>query len=450
MAKRKTHLEYVLELKKDRDNITVIDEYINARTAIGHKCQIHNIKLSEKPYLVLKFGLPCCEERKRINWSTESWISESKKLYGKKFDYQNSNYIDSKKKIDLICPTHGSIKVNPGSHLKENLIKSGNINLGCPKCNQNEAKKVFTRSFFFEDKQEKICATCLLRKHINNFHKNKLREDGYSIYCKQCKKLKAKASNDKVKIQKIEKFKKDNPGVLINPKKNFTLRKSFYFPETNEKICYKCKEKKSVTNFYISNKTDDGFDTYCKECHLLTQQNFYKKKYTSIENRTKEFLKNAKNNATKRKQVCSINKRDLLTIWKLQNKKCFYSGLEMFLKPNDDLSVSLDRKDPNLGYIKNNIVFTINSINRIKSNYDIETFLEFCKVITLHRNNSYISKKAKIFDILNNVIIRSREKDKLNLENRFNIQPHDLENAEISRFSPKSKKSFYFPETNEK
>mgnify|MGYP000880300886 CR=1 FL=1 len=70
-------------------------------------------------------GCPKC--RGRYSPTTEEWIEKARKVHGDKYDYYNSNYVDSKTKVCIICsnPEHGEYWQMPSVHL------SGK---GCPKC----------------------------------------------------------------------------------------------------------------------------------------------------------------------------------------------------------------------------------------------------------------------------------------------------------------------------
>lgn len=62
----------------------------------------------------------------------------------------------------------------------------------------------------------------------------------------------------------------------------------------------------------------------------------------------------------------------LLNLFKKQNGLCFYSGIPMKTHGTKDYdTISLDRVDSNKGYIKNNVVFCLNSVNIMKSNHNL-------------------------------------------------------------------------------
>lgn len=56
---------------------------------------------------------------------TIKFINKAKKIHGEKYNYNKTNYINSHKKITIICTEHGEFEQTPDSHL------SGS---GCPKC----------------------------------------------------------------------------------------------------------------------------------------------------------------------------------------------------------------------------------------------------------------------------------------------------------------------------
>jgi len=61
-----------------------------------------------------------------MKWCTETFIIESKKIHGSKFDYSLVNYINSKTKIKLKCNKCGHVF---------NVLRHNHLNgVGCKKC----------------------------------------------------------------------------------------------------------------------------------------------------------------------------------------------------------------------------------------------------------------------------------------------------------------------------
>lgn len=57
--------------------------------------------------------------------TTEDFIEKATKSHGDKYSYGNSDYVDSKTKVCIICPEHGEFWQIPANHL---------FGKGCPKC----------------------------------------------------------------------------------------------------------------------------------------------------------------------------------------------------------------------------------------------------------------------------------------------------------------------------
>lgn len=55
--------------------------------------------------------------------TTEQFISESIKVHGNKYDYSKVEYVDSERKVTIICPVHGEFKQSPFHHLLGHACK---------------------------------------------------------------------------------------------------------------------------------------------------------------------------------------------------------------------------------------------------------------------------------------------------------------------------------------
>ena len=91
-----------------------------------------------------------------------------------------------------------------------------------------------------------------------------------------------------------------------------------------------------------------------------------------------------------------------------QNGKCFYSGQEMTLltdrqtvrkgggyKKNRRTNISIDRINPNFGYLKNNTVLCCWVYNNLKQDLEIKAFLDAIGEIN-DRRNLILDKTAKL------------------------------------------------------
>ena len=121
MSKRKTHKEYVEELKIKNPDVEVVGEYVNANTNIIHHCLLHDVFWETKPYRVLS-GCGCekcrIEKFKKSNTKTQDQYVEEVKLRNPNIEVIGQ-YVDSKTKILHKCLIHNVVwSVSPTNILK--------------------------------------------------------------------------------------------------------------------------------------------------------------------------------------------------------------------------------------------------------------------------------------------------------------------------------------------
>ncbi len=63
---------------------------------------------------------------KTTRLTTNEFIERSLSIFGNKFDYSKTNYVNNKTKVCIICPIHGEFWVIPGDFLHSMF--------GCGKC----------------------------------------------------------------------------------------------------------------------------------------------------------------------------------------------------------------------------------------------------------------------------------------------------------------------------
>lgn len=65
MSKRKTHEEYVEELKIKNPTVEVVGKYVDAKTNIMHHCLIHDVYWKAQPTSILRgSGCDMCRKEK--------------------------------------------------------------------------------------------------------------------------------------------------------------------------------------------------------------------------------------------------------------------------------------------------------------------------------------------------------------------------------------------------
>ncbi len=97
--------------------------YINNSTPVEIICPIHGV-FKQRPANHMS-GAQCPKCQKKAKHTTESFIEESIKVHGNKYQYDKVKYIQNKSKVIITCPEHGDFTIKPNSHL---------LGQGCPKC----------------------------------------------------------------------------------------------------------------------------------------------------------------------------------------------------------------------------------------------------------------------------------------------------------------------------
>jgi hypothetical protein len=154
------------------------------------------------------------------------------------------------------------------------------------------------------------------------------------------------------------------------------------------KQCSCCKEILTLYNFSKENKKHwKGLRAKCRGCYNLEMKKNY------FKNPIPQMLYNAKTRAKQKNLPFDIDADYLKSIFPKDNM-CpalnipFQMGYLNEDKKNRDQSPSLDRIIPEKGYVKGNLVFVCDIVNKIKSNSTteiIEKVLIFYKKIELTR-----------------------------------------------------------------
>ena len=158
----------------------------------------------------------------------------------------------------------------------------------------------------------------------------------------------------------------------------------------DKKRCFKCSQWKDLSFFNKSKNLSGGVSKTCRSCY--NKYDCVKKCEINKKNRRKSaFEENfhlylklrlgaIKSNSKKKSIEFNLDIDDLIDQWNLQNGLCYYSGLIMKSEGKVNgfqvwQSPSIDRKVPDMGYTKGNIVWCCFSINAFKQNLtDVEFY----------------------------------------------------------------------------
>lgn len=156
-----------------------------------------------------------------------------------------------------------------------------------------------------------------------------------------------------------------------------------------EKKCYKCKKIKKVEEFSKNRSNFDGYQKCCKICfsNYSSVKSGYKKKSKLLKTDLSLYLRNKTSffeRKSKKKNIdFNLEKDYLFKLYNLQNGKCYYTGLDIFHNSgcHQHDSISVERLDPNKGYIKDNVVLCLFSINSFKGMMNEVEFKEYLSII---------------------------------------------------------------------
>lgn len=138
--RRKTTDEFILEAKKkygDKYDYSKVN-YINCKTKVSIICPEHG-EFWQTPHLHLNGrGCPNCNKSRKLN--LDEFILRAKNIYGEKYDYSSSEYINDTTKIKIFCnECKNYFYKSPGLHIRKHQ--------GCTYCAE---KHNVSETFLYE------------------------------------------------------------------------------------------------------------------------------------------------------------------------------------------------------------------------------------------------------------------------------------------------------------
>jgi hypothetical protein len=106
-------------------------------------------------------------------------------------------------------------------------------------------------------------------------------------------------------------------------------------------------------------------------------------RWTGYKELPHSYWSQVKRGAEQRGLEFDLSIRDMYELFIQQNARCALSDIELYLGYKDT-NASLDRIDSQKGYTKDNIQWLHKDVNRIKSNFGEDRFLEICRAIARH------------------------------------------------------------------
>ncbi len=159
----------------------------------------------------------------------------------------------------------------------------------------------------------------------------------------------------------------------------------YYIESSNHRhancVC-RCGAKQLVRIDQLINNRNKS----CLKCSIYTKRKWHK----TVGEFSRSHYNDIKSGAFCRSLEFSISQEYLWKLFLEQNKKCKISGVDITLSPNlvkskadrENISASLDRINPNIGYIEGNIQWVHKWINIMKGALSDSDFIGICKVIS--------------------------------------------------------------------
>lgn len=119
MVKRKTTEEFVEQAKNvhgDKYDYSKVI-YESTQKPVEIVCKIHGSFFQRPLDHLHGQNCPHCSHRS-TKYTLEEFINKAKKIHGNRYDYSNVNYADNQTKVCIICPIHGEFWQTPQHHLK--------------------------------------------------------------------------------------------------------------------------------------------------------------------------------------------------------------------------------------------------------------------------------------------------------------------------------------------
>lgn len=115
-------------------------DYINIRTRVKIICPRHG-EFTITPEFLLNHSHGCPKCNWGYKYTLNDFLEKARHVHGDKYDYSKVNYTDSREKVEIICPEHGSFYQIAKVHLRGS---------GCPKCVQDYKLEREVRLFLKE------------------------------------------------------------------------------------------------------------------------------------------------------------------------------------------------------------------------------------------------------------------------------------------------------------
>lgn len=185
------------------------------------------------------------------------------------------------------------------------------------------------------------------------------------------------------------------------PGHHCTVRIDNWNAPTSKK-CAHCNNVLPLSSFYhktyrskVNSKPYRRYRSECRKCTKKAAKFYsgspaYKRDYRARKQKEDPldfFIKKGLVNWRKKDPNCDLTLKYLTDLFKSQEGLCYYSGEELKFGPICQEHISLDRKDPSLGYKQDNVVWCIFRANTMKGSLNEDEFYRFMTQILLRHTS---------------------------------------------------------------
>ena len=263
--------EFIEKAKKihgDRYDYSKV-EYVNAHTKVCIICPKHGEFWQAPRHHLNGSGCPYCVGKKRL--TTEEFIRRAKEVHGDRYDYSKVEYVNTRRKVCIICPKHGEFWQIPLHHLKGS---------GCPNC---VGKKRLTTEEFIRRAKEvhgdrydyskveyvnartKVCVICPEHGEFRQTSSEHLRGQG----CPKCGQEK-KVSSSTMTTEEFIRRAKEVHGDRYDYSK-------VEYVNTRTKVCIICPEHGEFLQIPNNHLQGQGCPYCAQEKHNSNTEEFIRK-----------------------------------------------------------------------------------------------------------------------------------------------------------------------------
>lgn len=156
-------------------------------------------------------------------------------------------------------------------------------------------------------------------------------------------------------------------------------RKHKLLIKDSDGLCTKCNKWLPLSTFKINRRGEQSQYrlTFCNKCGWAQRNKYLNSNSDAY---FKDRFNTLKQHAKRRGQEFDFALDDVLWLYKVQSGKCAYTGEKLKLEKGIGLideTMSFDRFNPRLGYVKGNVVLCTKRANVIKSNLTPELFKKY-------------------------------------------------------------------------